>query len=501
MRRTLQKASGLCVALLLCLAACAPTPTVAQKTTATADPLGALAKQEAMLADAGRDAPAAEAIPATVSADMACADARRTVTGEATVSVLGDGPFPIVRVKPAAFTNRQVRRLLRALMPGARLYEVGNVRDKAHVQAAIEALAAQKADYDAQEIEGYAFELLALKEELAAAPEAVAKERASKKLRPVTRDYGNGNAKTHMGLFVGESPIYGDPVRYLSVDNSEDTLYAEYREIYGQTYLLYEGNAGGTAIFDDLRAESRYYVWALLGAVEGDAVPAECAGMLSLTPAQAARRAERICKSAGFDARATSVTLVKGSRQRVQQEEDFDADGYCYDVCCTRIVDGAQSVYLSGSAVATGGMGAGVVFGTWAFESARFSIDDRGVFRMDWSSPHTVTETLVKKAALLPFSEIMERFRQSEETLFSKDSANDHAAARLTLTRAELGLVRVPAYDEPDSGLLIPAWAFYGTMDYTYPGGYTERENGGGDAIVLMLNAVTGEAVNPEIVS
>lgn len=465
------------------------------------DPLGALAKQDAMLSLARQGAPGCAGVPTTVSADMVCSDARFTVTGAAAVSVLSDGTFPVVRVKPAEFTNRQVHRLIRQFVPHATLYEIGDVRDKAHVEEAIRALEAQKPYYDAYGIEGYPYMLGILQDELAAAPETVPIVRAKKTLQSITKDCGYGVAQTHMGLFVGESPLYGDPVRYLSVDNSADTLKAEYREVYGQTQLIYEGYVDATAIFDDLRTESRYRASAAVGAVSAAEVPPAYVNMLSFSPEEAARRAERVCKALGFDACAASVTLFKASRSSVPPEdEDFSIDGCYYEVRCTRRVDGAGSVYQAGSAIATGGMDR-VQFGSWAFESAVFSMDDLGIFRMEWTSPHTVKETLVQKAALLPFAEIMDRFRQSEDILFADYSEDWIVSSQLTLTRMQLGLVRIPAYDDLNSGLLIPAWAFYGVQETKESDGVTSTNNDGTVYPVLLINAITGEVLHPELAS
>lgn len=497
MQRRMRSAGFVCALLLLVgLAACAP-----HEKTETADPLGALAKQRAMLALAAQGKPGCTGIPASVSADMPCADARWAVTGEAEVSVLGDGAFPIVRVKPAAFTNRQARRLLRQFLPQATLYEVTDVRDKAHVAEAIRALEAQKPLYEAYGIEGYPYMLRILQDELAIAPSIVANVRAKKALHPIVKDHGAGAVQTHKGLFVGESPVYGDPVRYLSIDNSPDALQAEYREVYGRTALLYTGYVGATAIYDDLRTERDYGTAAVVGAVSGAAAPDVCAGMLSLSPDEAARQAERVAQSMGFDARAVSVVLVKASRRSMLPEgADVPADGYYYEVRCTRRVRGAGSVYLAGGAAASGGM-SGVHFGTWAFESAVFQLDDLGMFRMEWTSPQTVTETLVAQAALLPFAQIMAQFRKQEAALFKVCLQDEAVSARLTLTRVQLGLVRTPAYDELDSGLLVPAWAFYGTLEGESPDGVTVRYNDGTARPVLLVHAVTGEAIDPSAVS
>ena len=66
----------------------------------------------------------------------------------------------------------------------------------------------------------------------------------------------------------------------------------------------------------------------------------------------------------------------------------------------------------------------------------------------------------------------------------------------ITVDHIEFGLTRITEQDKRDSGLLVPAWDFFGTMIYINEQDGQTKEYKDGPIPILTVNAVDGSIIN-----
>lgn len=139
---------------------------------------------------------------------------------------------------------------------------------------------------------------------------------------------------------------------------------------------------------------------------------------------------------------------------------------------------------------------------SWTYESLVLAISDRGIVSVELNEPYKLNETLVENCKLLPFEEIQSVFEKmmvvthGPETYYSGfESYESH----YDISRAEFGYSRISEVNGKMSGLLIPTWSFYGSMQERYqnPGEEpTENAIGEMENPVLVVNAIDGSVID-----
>ncbi len=174
----------------------------------------------------------------------------------------------------------------------------------------------------------------------------------------------------------------------------------------------------------------------------------------------------------------TFYTARKGYEQ--QPERDF------WVVLYTRSFNGIPITYTS----ATGDMmtDATVYNEPWRYETLAFFVDDSGIVGMHWESPYTVGETVTEDSALLPFEDAMYIFGRMYL------AANDGAAQTVTVDQICLGYTRIAEQGRAGSGILVPAWDFFGTV--TDENGNTKNDP---YASLLTVNAIDGSVIDRDM--
>lgn len=144
-----------------------------------------------------------------------------------------------------------------------------------------------------------------------------------------------------------------------------------------------------------------------------------------------------------------------------QRGSDGEASTWAWDCIFMREINGVRTVYDSRD-VGTDMESNVSLEGGRGNEKLTITVDARGVCRVQWANPLTVSEVTNPDAALLPFSKIesyvADQLREKYDYNIAQTSGN--RTDTLYMQCAELGLMRI---GKPGSGSykLEPVWSFF----------------------------------------
>lgn len=208
-----------------------------------------------------------------------------------------------------------------------------------------------------------------------------------------------------------------------------------------------------------------------------------------------------------------SLVLVGYCQPRKTPDKPIEQWEQCYKIYYTRSVnevpttyrESTYDVFVNGGSVSSEDE---LYNAYYPQEYIEMVIRDSGVNYMFWQMPSTITKVVNESVELLPFDEIMERFKS--QVLYNAIPGLDEDSAmikkKLVITRIQLGMMQVRKKDSGSALLMIPTWTFFGKTIQTYdgpqPGGYDLNENN--EYIeetpgysYLVLNAIDGSVINP----
>lgn len=149
----------------------------------------------------------------------------------------------------------------------------------------------------------------------------------------------------------------------------------------------------------------------------------------------------------------------------------------------------------------------------WGYEFIRIIVDDTGIIQINWDNPIAETEVLERDASILPFSSIVSTFERMINTIYAPQvdfngTALFPAKLNISIESIRLELLRIREKGVTlRSGLVVPAWVFYGHIkrtevinDETYtifdPVGSVAFDHHAGPIIVMAINAIDGSVID-----
>ena len=111
-----------------------------------------------------------------------------------------------------------------------------------------------------------------------------------------------------------------------------------------------------------------------------------------------------------------------------------------------------------------------------------------GIVWLDWNAPVEITETVVDKTAMKPFSEICGIFERMMPMIAAPPEQSD-IPTEINIDRVTLSYSRISEKDSFDTGLIVPVWGFIGTQK-SY--NYLEKTPG----VQLAVNAIDGSVID-----
>lgn len=421
-------------------------------------------------------------LPARFTCDFCNEDKSVHVHANARIHVLGTS-FPICRVISIDFSQEMVDKIANAFLSDATLYDQQNyVLSKAEVAQEIVSLKQQEAQYEQMGMrEEYDESLFNLQNQYDSAPETTHPEPVKAVLREMKVQAGSAEYR-YSGIDVGESSPLLNNGRCLYVRNNWSSS-----SVKGAEFMY----------CDNRRIKAPDRGENILKDVTGmNSIDAMAVNKLSYTPQEAQTRAESLLDQLSLPYSVFDVLLVADSIRESDGSYPDTPSEYSYRVRCSRDVRGAGTVLFSVLSLVSNDD----YTGSWAYEQLNITMDNDGVYRIDWVSPYEVQKTLVKKASLLPYEDVVDIFNRAIR--YEKQSAYDSPDIRnqtIEITDVYLGMQRILEQGSADSGLLVPVWCFFGTEESRYSDGSVQTRDTKVEANpILVINAIDGTIIHPE---
>ena len=136
----------------------------------------------------------------------------------------------------------------------------------------------------------------------------------------------------------------------------------------------------------------------------------------------------------------------------------------------------------------------------WSYEDMTFAIDDTGIVGFSWRSPYVMAETVTQSSNLISFDEVTDVFETMSMAVHAWDGyaegSPDLKAVDIVVDHIKFGLTRITEENKRDSGLLVPAWDFFGTTTQIIDRNGQEKGYDDGPIPILTINAIDGSVIN-----
>lgn len=422
-----------------------------------------------------------------------CENGNLVVLVDAPVHV-PDAPLSMCHVSASGFTQEQVTGIFGYLFKGQTVTTVigENVQTKAELQTQLEKMKQVLSDGTYTE---YSF----TKEEY---KEAIHQQEAAYDSAPNAR--AGERVATDGTMLTVRDASYGDYQTLSAQNASADTLEVRSAPADDRSELP------SSFAYDRYDAPE----YSMLGAVaiqSGKALPEAAEGKLACAYTDAKDLSDGLFISAGVDVSLLEAYVVGDSQSGNTDGVVRDAAHFAYAFLYTRTVNGIP--------VATDGWtddGSTSAF-PWDQEQIQVIVDDAGIAQVRWSEPITLQDDTTDCASILSFSQAQEIFEKMVPLVYGAQttSANpklDHVRIDIDVSQVQFCLLRVKGQTaESKSGLLVPAWVFYGDIvsqtfwkdGSSYDPLYRQGMNGAdgcdyspGPTIVFAINAVDGSVID-----
>lgn len=388
-------------------------------------------------------------------------DGRLTIHVDAAVHVPNADVMPILRVKPGFFTQESVSGIFHYLFPSQKPYDLtGSVPTKKDYEADLLRLKQQLSDGSYQK-DGYSEEeFLSVVADMQALYDAAPTESQPPKLsdgqmRLQRADAQSGESADYL-LTVATDLTPNPTTKYFSVrtpsaahsGNSGDACLLSYHDASSPNYSQL-----GMQHIDALSTMTE--VEALVG------LPYEEAKKDCFDFFEAANMENQFMIGAAFIVNDQSTGLHGTWKNGTYVEENkVAAQNYAYQIFLARN-EGGIAELVNTDASLTGDD----VSIPWGYEYICFTIDRNGIQNISWQYPTVVTGTVVEQAALKPYSEIEAIFQDMikiEYEAMTNLFYGEKGKMEVNVDDVQLCLVRIREQGGSLSGLLVPAWVFYG---------------------------------------
>ena len=494
-------AAILSLIIILSLAACQPTPQ--QGVVAEKDSERMLENAQKATADAssGKSLSEQYGIPESYQFEAQGADGKLNITVDAQVAVPDGSAMPIYRVKTAEFSQDTVYAFFEALCGDTEMWIHTEQRTKDEIQEQILRLKKHIMENDQYIVDLGGIEeaekiLADLERQLDAAPETVVEERTYGELVEMSDIPANNTDNA----VAGEGGADVEPVETPSPSTTYTGLnaYEKYDAGLngeGRIFQVANNSTPSMHYFDHRNSAAgiNFGSSSSLPILDDADIDAEILTKIGLTPSEARQMVQDLLDKTGSGMVVDSIYLQDDEQKGNYGEAARPAERYAYAVYCVRTVNGVPCSYVTGGSKPDAN---DMMAPYWHYESLYFMINSEGIIMMEWLTPIKVIETVNEDAQLKPFSEIQEIFEKMMTIKYEPQAEFGGNKYDFGINRIALSLHRIVEKNSNESGLLVPAWNFYGKLTVTPPG---ENPSGQVDYLgesFLTINAIDGSIID-----
>jgi hypothetical protein len=482
--------------LIISLAACQATPEkpiVVQKDT---ERLVAQAKDKSN----GTELNALTIPEGCYTYESAGADGKLHIAVKAVVKKPQSGAMPVVRASIGRFTQKTVTAIFDYLFPGKKPYDRIKVQTKAEIQAILLNMRKKLADGSYKDNgvteDEYKAQIAAAEKQYAAAPETAPKQTVSD---------GTMKLLQEKGAYMLD--VASDAASLQVISNPADAG----KDLPKDVVMV------GNCLINYSSTHAPQYNTLGITRTNGTDIPNDAKGKLTISYADAkalcdgfftaAGMGTDFCVGASFivDDRGTGLVDGKFVDGKYIEGPKEPAKNYAYQFYYTRK---AGNIPVAVNA-RSGGSNADGFSVPWYYEFICFTVDNNGIAKLLWTDPVQLDETVEKSSSLKPFDEIMQIFDTMIKTTYEayiNTFYKGNVQMEIKVDDIQLCLLRVREQNgDETTGLLVPAWVFYGhniiqgggSSDISYDsigGGATQWPQA--PIVLLAVNAVDGSIID-----
>ena len=383
---------------------------------------------------------------------------------DAPVTIPGGTQMSIVRVTPGDFTQEQVSAIWNTLIVNTEMFSTSDEMTKSEIESAIISAKEFIAKAENEEAKArYNAQLSFFESIYNAAPEQREAVKADGTLGTLyMRSYGSSDKTEYIGFQAQDE---SGAVHFVVSNSYEDeTGYHDATLSYTRGMSGFSGDGAPTIERYDLE-------------ITDDSVPEQAAELGS--PQSAAEQVQVFFNNTNIPFDIAFATL------------NYDGSSWYYLFHCTRVIGDIPSAFIMGESYYEGG--SAEYAKTWTHETLTISIDSAGIRNLQWEAPVEITESVVENSSLIAFSDVQKIF---DEMMMVTYGFQAHEAESLAIEVSDIRLemLRIIEPNAADSGLLVPAWNFYGTRTIKYIDGAENATSS--NMILLSVNAIDGTIID-----
>ena len=446
-------------------------------------------------------------IPTVYTADLTSADGKAQLIADAEILIPDTESMPIARTAKADFQLSELNLLIEGLFGDAPLYWNDGLMPKAEVQALYE--------HYQEHLEVNGKQLTAVQRENV----KTAIERCAAMLEVMPDDdlfvpwNGELSQQTPVSRAIDAHPRPSRdsvPTDVLTITDVQKRGVRDFAracfDVRGaangfEPFVNYHITADPSPVYDGdswFRQELSVGCFLLnLGRKLTGADVNKAYGKMNLTPAEAIDIANKLLApfpNVTFD----SVCYADDHADDMQLEEggtvDIPATAEAYILGYTQQVLDVKEIYIEGAITNEVTGREYTQDDCWGYQSIQIAINDDGIVGLWWRAPLADGAVLVSDAALLPYSEIVSTLEKMLFVVYDGFGADE---TKITVDRAQLGLTRIRETGNLEEGLLVPAWAFYGSVAQKTETGASKTNEYAEGRPLLIINAVNGNIIDP----
>ncbi len=421
--------------------------------------------------------------PETYTASFEGYNGDLTVNANATVTIPDSDGISAMRVSRHYFTQEEADKMMEVFLQGETLYEADHPLTKAEIQDKLVQLYAMRDLPEAASAAGTNPHGLPafgekIQEDIEYYESLLADAPETMELIPTETTFHPSDAATNANAQVieGISTVNGKTY-YLLINNG----------FYNENNVEAVFTTAGQSLEGSYSSTTPYYTILYEEDLSGVQIPES----FTLTESDAQSVAEDLLAELGMPY-MTCVDTKYAAIEEFTPGTEPEYEKWAYSLQFQRTVNGIPVTLTDHTGVFT----ENEVSVPWPYERLNIIVDETGVVSFNYTSPHSIEDTVTENASLLDFSEITSVFEKMLPITYgylTEEATDYHLQADITEVR--LGLMRITEQNSRDTGVLIPVWDFFGDLTTVPDEGEPSKISGGSDSL-LTINAIDGAVID-----